>query len=405
MAWTDLLKSLTRAPDAYRVGRLIDQRRRENAWPRGARHLVCDIDKTYLETEFESFVRMARIAFEAAADKVTVAGASDVLLAARWGDLTAPFASGVVGEAQTAWPRPLHFVSSSPPQLRAVLEEKLMMDGLDWSSDTFKDQAYNLRMRRMDLLRQHVGYKSLAILRLVVAAGENARFCLIGDNAESDGYVYCGIKLFVEGRLGATAYRAYLEAAGVEPQAAQDLVAEIVIPTGAAVDAILIRNVPGYAFQREAPLTDPVQTFDNFYQAGLLLGVHGIIPPEALWELTRKFLNRHGLSRNYLVATLTPFLAAASEEGGGGLALAEAARAVLAKLGRSQEGEADGGLGASRSVDRGAFRRRDLADFAALTEDRVIERARAWQEKLHPGREAKGGKNQKNAGKLASPSA
>ena len=386
MAWTDLIKSLTRGnSDPYRVARLIDHRRREPEAPAGGRHLVCDIDKTYLETEFESFVRIARIAFEAAADKVTVAGASDVLLAARWGDLNAPFPAPGSGDSL---PHPLHFVSSSPPQLRAVLEEKLMMDGLDWSTDTFKDQAYNLRMRRMDLLRQHVAYKSLAILRLVAASGVGARFCLIGDNAESDGFIYVGIKLFVEGRLSPAGYCTYLEAAGVEAMAAADLVGQLKIPAGVEIDAILIRNVPGYAFQREPLLTDPVQTFDNFFQAGLLLCAHGIIPPAALWDLARKFLNRHGLARNDLVASLAPMAGGAAVFG---QALADAARETLARLGRGAAalGKESGG---SPSGDRASLRRRDLAEFLELSEERIIERARAWQEKLHPARLAKGGK-------------
>ena len=98
--------------------KLIDHRARE-PFPdqAGLAHVVCDIDKTYLETEFESLTRVASIAFESATDKITVTGATDVLLAVRWGAMEAPLSDD--------WPRPLHFVSSSPPQLRAVLEEKL----------------------------------------------------------------------------------------------------------------------------------------------------------------------------------------------------------------------------------------------------------------------------------------
>ncbi len=373
MAWSAILKSFTRGggSDDYRVGRLINSRRREpQALVAGQRHIVCDIDKTYLETEFESLVRMARIAFEAAADKVTVTGASDVLLASRWGDVAAPQPPGA---AAGTWPRPLHFVSSSPPQLRAVLEEKLMLDGLDWSSDTFKDQAYNIRMRRMDLLRQHVAYKSLAILRLIMAAGAGARFCMIGDNAESDAFIYVGIKMLLDGRLGAAGYKAYLEAAGIEAAVAEDLLREVEIPEGAAVDVILIRNVPGYNFVRMDPLTDPVQTFDNFYQAALLLIAHGVIPPGALFDLTRKFHNRHGMARAYLRTALMPLLA-----GDGALAaLAAAARDTLERLGFSpQLPQGDAGAW--------AFRSRDLSELHALTPGRITELARAWQVKLRP---------------------
>lgn len=372
MAWSAILKSLTRGGgDDYKIGRVINSRRREpQALVSGQRHIVCDIDKTYLETEFESLVRMARIAFEAASDKVTVTGASDVLLAARWGDVTAPLPPG---SQAGAWPRPLHFVSSSPPQLRAVLEEKLMIDGLDWTSDTFKDQAYNIRMRRMDLLRQHVAYKSLAILRLVMAAGPGARFCLVGDNAEQDAFIYVGIKMLLDGRLDRGGYQAYLETAGVEAGLATDLLGEVDLPAGAAVDVILIRNVPGYTFVRMEPLTDPVQTFDNFYQAALLLMAHGVIAPTAMFDLTRKFHNRHGMARGLLRSALTPLLA-----GEGPLApLAEAARDTLERLGFQVPATV-------HDAAAWAFRPRDLTELNGLQPGRVTELAAAWQAKLRP---------------------
>lgn len=370
MAWAAILKSLTRAGggEDYRIGRLINARRREpQVLAAGQRHIVCDIDKTYLETEFESLARMARIAFEAAGDKVTVTGASDVLLAARWGDVTAPLPPGA---AAGAWPRPLHFVSSSPPQLRAVLEEKLMIDGLDWSSDTFKDQAYNLRMRRMDLLRQHVAYKSLAILRLVMAAGAGARFCLIGDNAESDAFIYVGIKLLLDRQLDAAGYRAYLEAAGVEAAVAADLMREVELPEGSVIDVILIRNVPGYHFVRMEPLTAVVQTFDNFFQAALLLMANDVLAPAVLFDLTRKFHNRHGMARAELRAMLASLVDADAPP----TELSLAARATLERLGFDVIEQP--GMGVA------PFRRRDDSDLRALPPGRILEAAHGWHAKL-----------------------
>jgi hypothetical protein len=296
----NLWKSIRRqgAKD-YELGRLIDARRRDRDRPEAAATnetaIICDIDKTYLETEFESVARMVRIAFEAPGDKITVAGASDVLEACRW-----------LGRTK---PRHLHFVSSSPPQLRAVLEEKLMMDGLDWTSDTFKNQAYNLRRGRMDLLRQHVAYKSLAILRLIATAAaaderELRRYVLIGDNAESDAYIYLGVKLVVEGLLTTAQYGEYLAAAGVEAPLISELLSQVPGPGHAEISAVLIRNVPGYRFVPEAPLTDTVQLFDDFYQAALLLAVHGLLPPQAIWPLTRTFHNQHGMAQSRLAGCL-----------------------------------------------------------------------------------------------------
>lgn len=52
-----------------------------------ATHVICDLDKTYLETEFESWIKMAKIPFESPHDKITVPGASEVLEMVRWGEI------------------------------------------------------------------------------------------------------------------------------------------------------------------------------------------------------------------------------------------------------------------------------------------------------------------------------
>jgi hypothetical protein len=101
----------------YNLWRLVDSRFFERELTRpGLQHIICDIDKTYLETDFDTLLKIAKIAFEDAHDKITVQGASEVLLAARWGLMNVPLTG------DQPFPRPLHFVSSSPPQLRSVLE-------------------------------------------------------------------------------------------------------------------------------------------------------------------------------------------------------------------------------------------------------------------------------------------
>jgi hypothetical protein len=358
----------------YQLARLVDSRIVEPSLPGpGLKHVICDIDKTYLETEFESVVRMARIAFEEAVDKVTVAGAADVLLAARWGDPDGPPAE--------AYPRPLHFVSSSPPQLRAVLEEKLAIDGLDWNSDTFKNQAYNLRMGRVDLLRHHVAYKSQAILDLVRRAGPDARFHMIGDNAESDAYIYTGIRLLLAGRLSPAGYKDYLEAAGVETAVAEDLMRGLPgEDRGVRVAAILIRKVPGYQLVTQPPLTDAALPFDDFFQAALLLVAHGLIEAGRVASLAKTFHNQHGLSLHALTAALEHYRRARPEHD------AEAHEALR----RVQAGKMAPRREHAATSDPVATLReslaRDLAAFDKLTEGQILQNARLWVQKLHGAR-------------------
>lgn len=365
--------SLTRS-SPYQLARLVDARVIvPPPQDPGALHVVCDIDKTYLETEFESIIRMARIAFEEAVDKVTVVGATDVLLAARWGDPNGPILAD--------YPRSLHFVSSSPPQLRAVLEEKLIIDGLDWNSDTFKNQAYNIRMGRMDLLRHHVAYKSQAILNLVRRAGPGARFYMIGDNAESDAYIYIGIRLLLEGRLSKSGYKSYLEVAGVESTVADDLLSGLASDDrGVRVAAILIRRVPGYQPVKQAPLTDAALPFDDFFQAALLLVAHGLIATETLPQLTRAFHNRHGVAREDLALALDELRKEHPEH----------TEAIVQALNLLQQKLPISGARAASTRDLVETLRqslsRDFSDFNQLTESEILQLARLWMQNMHAAR-------------------
>ena len=363
-----LIRNFTRSgAEPYRLRRLIDARILEEVV--GTRsHVICDIDKTYLETEFESLVRMARIAFESASDKITVSGASEVLRALRWGD------DGTTIDLGETWPRPLHFVSSSPPQLRPVLEEKLMIDDLDWTSDTFKDQAYNLLMGRMDLLRHHVAYKSLAILAIVAQAGASASFTMLGDNAESDAFIYLGIKLITERLLTPKGYAQYLEIAGVEKDVSAEVVATVKNLPKSTVRSILIRNVPGYSLVREAPLTDFVRSFDNFFQAALLLMADGMIAPSLLWPLVRSFHNLHGIP----LPQIAGMLSGVADAEGAPETVRVAAAQALPRL------QANADLEAGKIVSQGLATTDQ--GLRQMTESQILAAARTWMEHMRLAR-------------------
>ncbi|NRA44665.1 MAG: DUF2183 domain-containing protein [Oligoflexales bacterium] len=280
--------------NSYDLWQLVDMRKFEDLGnSSGNIQIICDIDKTYLETTFESWVKMARIAFEDAEDKVTVSGASDVLMAGRWGNLNAPIADE---QDMGNYPRPLHFVSSSPTQLRAVLEEKLSLDGLDWSSDTFKNQAYNLKKGRFDLLKHQVAYKTAAILKLMESQDDGISYFLIGDNAESDPFIYMGIKLLTEERLSPQSFESYLELLGVEASVSHTLWQGIKRIPKCKIEAIFIRNLSAYNYFGESPLTDPICLFESFFDVNLYFLLHDLIDFEVFWDVTKSLHNKHGIS-------------------------------------------------------------------------------------------------------------
>jgi len=272
----NFFRNLFSSHDDYDLVRLVDRRHfvgsvhGEIAKP--PFDIICDIDKTYLETEFDTVVDLARTAMEDSRAKVTVFGAREVLLAARWARGTPP--SG------------LHFVSSSPPQLRRVLEAKLAMDGLDWTSDTFKNQAYNLRKRRLSLLRHHVAYKTLAILSIMEDRGPGGRYVMIGDNAESDPLVYSGVARLLAARVSVEEFQQHLVNAGSQDfETAQIMPVAHKVHGSGSVAGIFIRKVPGSSgykpFVTDAQVWPPMSGFTSFFEVATGMVEVGVLPPDA----------------------------------------------------------------------------------------------------------------------------
>lgn len=147
--------------------------------------LLWDIDKTYLDTHFSSWRGLAAIPFEFAIDKHPIPGAVPLLRALRRGG----HAAGEADLSARQWV-PLYFVSGSPPQLRRVIERRMLMDGIEFDGLTFKDQWALLRHGHPSALRQQVGYKLLALLMYASQLPQGASWLCFGDDVESDADVF-----------------------------------------------------------------------------------------------------------------------------------------------------------------------------------------------------------------------
>ena len=291
-------KFQTRRQKGYTLTKLVDERFLDLATTvETSNHIICDIDKTYLETEFESFSKMAKIAFESAAQKITVEGAETVLHACRWSKASTQnvdFNSALLRDFKPY--ASLHFVSSSPPQLRGVLEEKLFRDNIDWESDTFKNQIYNLRKIRIDQLRSHIAYKTSAILKILTRAKDGDDFYFIGDNAESDPPIYLGIKAFVEGVLSAAEYTNYLLALGVGEEQIAQISTDFADLPKCSVKGIFIRLLPQKQVLDFSPFSDVISYFINFYELALYFENRGIIAEDYMSKIVKIFQSRYFLS-------------------------------------------------------------------------------------------------------------
>lgn len=286
----------------YNFRRLVATRRLENFSHKNLQ-IVCDIDKTYLETNFSGTLQLIKIAFEQANQKVTVPGAATFLRALRWYNPD----KALSRDSEHNQPHALHFVSASPPQLRRTLDEKLRRDGLDWSTDSFKNQAYNLRKGRLGFLRHHVAYKTATVLKLIDEAPPKAKFVLIGDSAELDSYIYIGLTAYLNGNLTDAEYIDYLKIGGVNSEVAEDLKSVLRRNRQTEVAAILIRKVPGHRLNRIPPITDAVYFFDNYLNATLVMLVLGFVDSAGLASLVREFHDISGYTIYEILLSLKRF--------------------------------------------------------------------------------------------------
>lgn len=149
---------------------------------------VWDIDKTYLSTAFSSVRGLLRIPLEFAVDKIAIPGMPEVLRALRRG----------TGEQYAGWP--LYFVSASPPQVRRVLEHKMLMDGVEYDGLTSKDWVRCLIQFRPGRLREQVGFKLCAMLEGRLAR-PTAREYLFGDDVEQDAAAFYLYARLLSGEL------------------------------------------------------------------------------------------------------------------------------------------------------------------------------------------------------------
>ena len=150
-----------------------------------------DIDKTYLASDFDSLRGLISVPLELAIDKRNVLGTDILLRALRRG-------RNVSGQLSS---HPIYFVSASPPQLRTVLQRKMILDGVEYDGIAFKDQLALVRSGRFSDLRNHLGYKLTALLSYRAELPWSVDEYLFGDDAEADVLIYGLYADIVSGRL------------------------------------------------------------------------------------------------------------------------------------------------------------------------------------------------------------
>jgi hypothetical protein len=268
-----------------------------------------DLDKTYLQTEFDTFRQLVRTAFQKAAEKKAIPGAAALIRELR-----------ASGESR------LCIISGSPTQMRAVLAEKLKLDGVEFDELVLKDNLRNLVRGRFKALRGQVGYKLPALLESRARAPVDAQEVLFGDDAEADAFIYSLYSDMVARRVSEPVVYQVLEAAEVY----QDDIARILsrwrdIAPADPVQRIFInldRLTPPSYFRKYGPRVVPVF---NYFQAALVLMADKHLTAPQVAKVTVEMVQTAG----YNILTLSNSLQDLARRG---VPLAEVSEAVLSAL-------------------------------------------------------------------------
>lgn len=254
-----------------------------------------DLDKTYLRTEFDTVRDLLRTAFERAHQKRTIPGAAPLLR-----------------EIGSAGAR-IHILSGSPEQMRGRIEEKLRLDGARWDRLTLKPNLRNILTLRLRAVRDQLGYKLPALLRARAtmpeardAEGNLPSEVLIGDDAESDAFIYSLYADVLAGRIDDRELEDIMRLGRVYDE---DLVEALrfarLVDKGTIVAPILIH------LDRQSPPSDflpyghRVIPFFNYLQAAFVLHEAGRLPPESVVRVAIELVIAHrfdgeALARSYL---------------------------------------------------------------------------------------------------------
>ncbi|HSQ62592.1 MAG TPA: hypothetical protein VLM85_05240 [Polyangiaceae bacterium] len=252
-----------------------------------------DLDKTYLRTEFDTLRDLVRTALERPDEKRTNPGASTLL--------REMVRAGIS----------VHILSGSPEQMRKRLEDKLRLDGITWESFTLKPNLSNVLRLRFRAVRDQLGYKLPALLRLraalsVPAGAKAPEETLFGDDAEADAFVYSLYADVVAGRVDERTLIAVCHRGRVYDDVVEELLGCAArIDHVDAVQRILIhleRQTPPDDFRIYGARLVP---FYNYLQAAFVLYEDGRLSPEGVLRVAVELVVMHrfdgdALARSYL---------------------------------------------------------------------------------------------------------
>ncbi len=177
---------------------------------------VWDLDKTYLDTHWQSVRDIFRASFADNYHRNNVPGTATL-----------------VNSLKQCWeqkngqqkPFPIFFITASPPQMEKKIREKLLADEILPLGIFFKDNLRNLWPGRFWKLRQHVGYKVTALMYLRTLLKKEISQVLWGDDSETDAVIYSLYSDICSRRLQGDECEKVLKSFQVSPEQVQRIFA------------------------------------------------------------------------------------------------------------------------------------------------------------------------------------
>jgi hypothetical protein len=257
------------SPEVAPAGTTLEAVASAQVLPRKLVHLRWDLDKTYLQTNFDTVKDLVKTFWQKPEDKATVAGAQALLQS-----LMDP------ADRQN---RRVTFISGSPRQMRKVLMRKLCLDGVEPDMFILKPNLENLLRGRFRALRGQVGYKLKALLLSHMAA-ETVDEYLFGDDAEQDAFIYSLYADILAGRVDAVRMAAILSTCKVYRHDVDEIMAyhKQLAGSGDVVRRIFIHLDRRSPLDRFAAYGARVIAIYNYFQCAVCLFDAGLLSARGL---------------------------------------------------------------------------------------------------------------------------
>lgn len=229
--------------------------------------LVWDIDKTYIDTRFESMRAMMRVPFEKPHQKKVFRSVADFLREIKL---------GLSDDGRS--PVNLTFISASPIVLQRALRARFRLDELEVDSLILKDWKRLLTTEHWMLFRNQLPYKLEHLLQLALDNPDWRFFCF-GDDWEMDLVIYVLLRDILEGRIPRAAIVSILARSPMPPQERKRILHKVAA-VEPAPDRVRI-------FLHRVKL----RTFDWVHAAG-----EGVIPYDSYLQIAARALQENWLS-------------------------------------------------------------------------------------------------------------